>query len=312
MRLIFYHLASLTNLFFIQENWIIEMNEFIPSGQEQHNLIKLLEEKNANLQERERDLADKTEELLAQKEELTAAIEALMSRNQSLNEALEQLRDRNFELDQILYRTSHDLRSPISSIKGILSLLKLESQSQTIKNYGSHIENKVDQMDNLLRSLSFLSKAILEDPVMSSVQLEGVIRQVLEELKHIPSWGNVEVGIHLELTQINTDPYLMIIIFHSLLSNAFIFRDPLKKGFISVHSAKENDNIIFDVIDDGEGIMPVVADHIFEMFYRGSERSIGNGLGLYVARKAAERLKGTIIWNLQETNTRFQVMLPLR
>lgn len=97
------------------------------------NLIKLLEDKNNYLQERERDLADKTEELLAQKDMLTAAIEEVMLKNDSLNKTLMTLRDRNFEMDQILYRTSHDLRSPLSSIRGILELAKAEPQSASMK-----------------------------------------------------------------------------------------------------------------------------------------------------------------------------------
>lgn len=276
-----------------------------------NRLINQLNEKTLSLQERESDLADKAEELSAQKEELTAAIEAFVEKNKSLQDALDQLRDRNFELDQILYRTSHDLRSPLSSIKGILTLLKLETQSETIKNYGQHIEHKTIQMENLLRSLASLSKSILEPPTFSIVDLNKIIRVTIEGSRYLPSWENVVVSVKLEADQIKTDFYLMTIIFQSLLSNAYIFRDPLKMGAISIHSIQKMGRLEVEVIDDGEGIPTQVQAHIFEMFYRGSERSLGNGLGLYVAKKAAEQLKGSLEFIMAHHTTCFRFSIPI-
>ena len=139
-----------------------EHKKTILEEEELNHLIKMLEERNARLEEREHDLADKTEELLAQKEELTAAIEELMAKNQSLSLTMSQLQDRNFELDQILYRTSHDLRSPQSSIKGVLNVLKTEAQTATAKDCCLHIENKTEQMDNLLRSVLFFHTLVFK------------------------------------------------------------------------------------------------------------------------------------------------------
>jgi signal transduction histidine kinase len=275
------------------------------------DLIKRLHEKTALLQEIERDYADKIEELLSQKEELTAAIEALMLKNYSLIQTTNQLQDRSFELDQILYRISHDLRNPISSIKGIISLSQLERQSEVNQVYWAHIESKVIQMDDLLRSLYFLSKSIFDEPVLAVMEIEKIIWQVTDSLKHLPSWHNVQMKTDFRETELKTDPFLISLIFQSLLSNAFIFRDSLKKGLIYVNSFKTETDLVIEVIDDGEGINEIVISHIFEMFYRGSERSVGNGLGLYVAKKATERLKGKIEVDTDEGNTRFTVVFPL-
>jgi signal transduction histidine kinase len=274
-------------------------------------LVKLLEEKDAYLQERERDLADKAEELASQKEELTAAIEELMSKNQSLSTALDQLRVRNYELDQILYRTSHDLRSPLSSIKGIINLMKREPQGEPFKEYCTHVAEKTEQMENLLQSLSSLSKAILEKPRFENIQLKEITHRVIDNLKHLPAWNKVKINYALQVDAITTDPFLITIILESLLSNAFIFRDVQKTGTISIESLKSADRWTLYITDDGDGIEVSVRDHIFEMFYRGSERSTGSGLGLYVARKAAEQLNGTIQVSHETKATRFTVTLPL-
>lgn len=274
-------------------------------------LIARLNEETRKLKEREQQLDDQAEELSSQKEELTAAIEELMSKNTSLERTLVQLRDRSFELDQILYRTSHDLRSPLSSIRGILSLLQLEPQSDIIRNYGKHIEDKATQMDNLLRSLASLSKSILEQPQYETTDLNKMIWQVAGEYRHLPGWDQVDVSVALGEPKVYTDPALLTIIFQSLFSNAFIFRDPSKRGTLTIRTREQHGHWIIDVIDDGDSIDQSIAPHIFNMFYRGSERSLGNGLGLYVCRKAVEQLKGSISFHLEPEGTRFTVTLPI-
>ncbi|MBL0745561.1 sensor histidine kinase [Chryseolinea lacunae] len=274
-------------------------------------LVAQLKEETLKLKDREQELEDQAEELSSQKEELTAAIEELMSKNRSLEDTLTQLRERNHELDQILYRTSHDLRSPLSSIKGILALLQLEPQTDVIRNYGKHIDDKATQMDNLLRSLASLSKSILEEPLFGTIDLNKLIWQVIGEYRHLPSWNQVEVHVELHALRLHTDPALITILFQCLISNAFIFRDPAKKGKLVIRTRHEHGHWIADVIDDGEGVHHTVQPHIFDMFYRGSERAIGNGLGLYIGKKAAHRLKGTLSVHPEPSFTRFTLMLPL-
>jgi signal transduction histidine kinase len=287
----------------------------IPSNPGQTDLnalmTELLEERLKHDVSRQ-ELLDQAEELEAQKEELTAAIEELAANNKSLVDALEQLRDRNFELDQILYRTSHDMRGPLSSIKGILALLQTEPQSDTIRHYARHIGNKTEQMDNLLRSLSSLSKSILEEPRLDRIDLHQLIHRVIGEYQQWPAWSQVDVRVQVDRDEMYSDLALMTIIFQSLISNAYTFRDPVKKGQLTIRSKRDNERWIIDVLDDGEGIDPSIQEHIFNMFYRGSERSTGNGLGLYVARKAAGRLKGNISYGRDADRTRFTVTLPCK
>ncbi|RAW02604.1 sensor histidine kinase [Pseudochryseolinea flava] len=289
------------------------MNQLNGSSREEiAALLAQLNDETTKLRDREQQLDDQAEELSSQKEELTAAIEELMSKNASLERTLVQLRDRSFELDQILYRTSHDLRSPLSSIKGILSLLQLEPQSDIIRSYARHIEDKAVQMDNLLRSLASFSKSVLEEPRLETIDLNKIIWQVVGEFRHLPGWHLVDVTVELGEPKVYTDPALVVIIFQSLFSNAFVFRDPSKKGTLVIRTQQQNGKWTLDVIDDGDGIDPSISQHIFGMFYRGSERSMGNGLGLYVCRKAVEQLKGSISFRLEPAGTHFTVTLPLQ
>jgi signal transduction histidine kinase len=110
------------------------------------DIIIMLEEKNLKLLERERDLAEKQEELQAQKEELTAAIEELVNKNNSLTDTLIQLQKRNKELDLLLYRASHDLKTPVSSIQGLVNLMESEPITPEQKQLLEFIEQKTSQI----------------------------------------------------------------------------------------------------------------------------------------------------------------------
>ena len=74
--------------------------------------------------------------------------------------------------------------------------------------------------------------------------------------------------------------------------------------------SKSEKNVSIEVIDDGEGISPAISSEIFNMFYRGSERSHGQGLGLYIVKSVVERMKGQIRWISKSGKTTFQIILP--
>jgi signal transduction histidine kinase len=274
-------------------------------------LIALLDERTMALMERESDLADRMEELEAQKEELTAAVEELESKNKMLESALEKLKERNQELDQILYRASHDLRSPITSIVGILNLLEHEPLSVIQKKCFEHIRDKSSQMDELLKSLSTLAKTISNDIHFSKVSLDLAIRNCLNDLRYFPDFSSAVIRSETEgLHEVNTDRLLVCIIIKNLVTNSLTFRDPSKDGMILIRSTGFDSYFEIEITDDGEGIADSIKDKIFDMFYRGSERSTGSGLGLYIVRKIVDQLKGHIQFTSGDGLTRFKVVLP--
>jgi signal transduction histidine kinase len=86
------------------------------------------------------------------------------------------------------------------------------------------------------------------------------------------------------------------IILNNLLSNAIKYQKELPGhgGLIKISSYKENASIGIAVRDNGDGIRGEILPRIFDMFYRGHERSKGSGLGLYIAKDAAEKIKASL------------------
>jgi signal transduction histidine kinase len=274
------------------------------------DIISLLEKRNNEFLERERDLADQKEELQSQKEELTAAIEALILKNSSLAEALQKLQQRNEELDQVLYRTSHDLKTPVSSLQGLLDLLSSDGLTPDQQNLHGYMQQKVLQMNSILKSLGMLAEASFEKIDLKSVDLEKTTRQVILDLSYLPNFTNVTITPEFHISTVNADELMIYNILKPLVSNAIIFRDSIQPGLIEIVFTGDENKLVLKVFDDGEGIMPEIGSKIFDMFYRGSERSHGSGLGLYIVKSVVQRMKGEIQWNSEPGKTLFQITLP--
>ena len=274
-------------------------------------LVSALKLKNHQLAERESEMADQTEELLAQKEELTAAIEELLLKNNSLAETLQQLQKRNQELDQILYRASHDLKTPVSSLEGLLDLLRSENLTSSQSNLHTYMNQKVSQMNDVLKSLTMFAEASFEKIEVKDIALNAVAEEVLKDLSYLPNFNNVKIQIvYNGLHHVRTDELVMYNILKCLISNSITYRDPIRVGNVWVHFNKNETQLLIEVSDDGEGISPAIQTSIFDMFFRGSERSLGQGLGLYIVKSVVERMKGEIQWSSKTGKTIFQILLP--
>lgn len=279
--------------------------------QEDHQLNIASGKEGSTLAEHDSELRELKEELLSQREELTAAIEQLVLKNNHLEEALFQLKRRNEELDKILYRASHDLKTPVSSLEGLLELMAGEELSAELLNLHQFMDQKVSQMNDILKSLSLFAQASFDKIIVKEVVLENVVRQALRDLAYLPN--RQDVTIHVEynnIISVVSDELVVYSILKSLISNAVIYRDSLTAGNVWVSFTKEAEALCIEVADDGEGIAPEISAKIFDMFFRGSERSVGPGLGLYIVKIATEKMKGQIWWTRTNGKTIFRLVLP--
>ena len=118
----------------------------------------------------------------------------------------------------------------------------------------------------------------------------------------------------LKASVIVADEFRLRVILNNLLSNAIKFqRDDEPHPRVVVKSEVHPDGCILTVQDNGEGIAPEYLSKIFDMFYRASERTAGSGLGLYIAKEAAEKMGGRLsVSSVVGEGTTFQVFIPQR
>ena len=269
-----------------------------------NNLSAQLDERTIRLMERESELADRIEEIESQKEELTAAIEELVSKNIELTE-------RNAELDQVLYRTSHDLKTPTTSLTGILQLMEREKISTELTPYINHIKSLNSLMGRVLNALDMMRKASLEEMVVENVELKAITSRSIQTLGGLPKFELVEIKTIFEGdSTIRSDAGMISILIIALVSNAITFRNAVK-GNVTIRWVRTEKELKLQVEDDGEGINKKNAAKIFDMFYRGSPNSIGTGMGLYSVKRIVDRFRGKIEWSSHPGLTIFKITLPV-
>jgi hypothetical protein len=173
------------------------------------------------------------------------------------------------------------------------------------------MEQKVSQMNDVLKSLAMFAEVSFEKIEFHQVNLKALTNQVVNDLSYLPNFGAVKIEFDFNgFDHVHHDDLVLYNILKCLVSNSIIFRDPIKNGFVWVHFHIDEKSFLIEVVDDGEGIAPAIRSEIFKMFYRGSERSHGAGLGLYIVKSVVERLHGNVQWSSKEGKTTFQVALP--
>lgn len=217
-------------------------------------------------------------------------------RKRLYNQNLE-LKETNQELDRFVYSVSHDLSAPLKSILGLVNISKLNNDPEEHKLYFSKIEISVIKLDEFIKEVLDYARNKRLESIREQFRLEDLCTEILESLKHMDGYQNIDVDLsNIKLPQIETDKTRLRIILNNLLTNSIKYqkRLPEHRTYIRISSRKNTSAFIIEIEDNGEGIRPEVQKNIFNMFYRGHEKSKGSGLGLYIAREAAERINGTI------------------
>ena len=146
---------------------------------------------------------------------------------------------------------------------------------------------------------------------MAEVMIRPLLEQVVAELVFLPNHKNITFQYRInDRASWKADPVLVRIVLRCLLSNAIVFRPGNVRGVVEITSLRKDSLFCLDVSDDGEGIPREVGGRIFEMFFRGSPRSSGPGLGLYTARRIMHRLGGKLTFSGVPGRTTFTMALP--
>jgi PAS domain S-box-containing protein len=256
-----------------------------------------LAKQNEELAQKEDELAQMNQRLQRQYDVLSRATEALKVSQAELEKTLHTLEERNFELDQFVYKTSHDLRSPLSSILGMINLLKIEPDQSVYPEYVERIEGRVVRLDEFIQSMLNYSRNTRAELKREKIDYQEVIEDCLEDLKYYKGFDEVEKQFTIsgKDTDFYSDNLRIKIICNNLISNAIKYQDTSKKHRvldIQVAVSPQQTTLIF--ADNGIGIHSEYLHNISKMFYRATEEAEGSGLGMYIVRQTVDKLGGEI------------------
>jgi signal transduction histidine kinase len=256
--------------------------------------------------------------LRKQKKELAKANDEIRRMNDNLEdlvfERTRMLAEANKELDTFLYRASHDMRSPVCSIIGLCNIASHLSQGEP-KELIDRVVNTTMGMDKLLKKLSVISE-INQPTGFTSITLLQAIEDIQHDLAKLNPGQkvNVEVDCPADLV-VFSYPNLVHTILSNLIENGLFYSalENERAPVVRVNARITGEEVEIDVHDNGVGVDPSINHRLFDMFFKGTEKSKGHGLGLYIVSKAVQALDGKIeVESELGLYTKFRVVLPLK
>ena len=208
-----------------------------------------------------------------------------------------ELEEKNTELKRFTYTVSHDLKSPLITIKsftGIISDDIKKGRYDRIEGDIRRVQNATDKMQELLDGLLELSRIGRIINPNEEVSMTELVNQVVELLHGRITEKKITVSVMNNMPIVFVDANRIRAALQNLIENSIKFIDK-ENGFIDIGCKKNSDKIIFYVKDNGIGIEEKYHQKIFELFDKLDKNSEGTGIGLAIVKRIIE-VHGGEIW----------------
>ena len=261
-------------------------------------------------------VADESAQMLEYSSQLEIKSRELTDTAAKLRRANDKLTQLSHQKDSFLSQISHELRTPMTSIRSFSEILRdaqgLGPEEKT--RYASIIHSETIRLTRLLDDLLDLS--VLENGEVSLNRQRGSLRDVLDQAVTTARAANtraitIDRDLPGEEVMLETDLDRLVQVFINLITNAqkYCVADDPK---LSIRAHRRGQRIIVDLIDNGAGIDAASQELIFEKFSRlPGQGGEGAGLGLAICREIIKRLQGDISYLTEVSGTGFRVELPL-
>jgi len=261
-------------------------------------------------------VADETQQMLEYSSQLEAKSEELARTARKLREANTKLTQLSVQKDAFLSQISHELRTPMTSIRAFSEILRegpLEAEAQ--QKYAGIIQDEATRLTRLLDDLLDLSVLEAGQGALNIQQtnLHNVIERAVAAAGI--AGNGLRLGILRDTTRedvaIETDPDRLAQVFINLIANACKYCDATDPK-LTIWVSKQRGRLMVDFVDNGSGIPPEAETVIFEKFSRLSDhqKAGGAGLGLAICREIMDKLGGAIAYLPGQGGAAFRVSLP--
>ncbi len=241
--------------------------------------------------------------------------EELQDRNRQLKLAYDELMELDRMKDDFLNTVSHELKTPLTAIKGCLQLLDDDVDDEQ-REYLSIAEIESNRLNDLINDILDLSKSstLLEKIEFERISVRSVVLDALDEVQFQVNDKGINIKLEVDDFEINCDKIQMVRAVKNLLSNAVKFN--CSGGSVTVKTCLDNGHAVISVADDGIGIPKEHLDSVFEKFYRidrgDSKEYYGTGLGLSIVKNIIEAHNGRIeVESKEGKGSSFIISIPV-
>ncbi len=234
------------------------------------------------------------------------------SYEKNLRETNEMLVKLNHELDNFIYRSSHDMRAPLTSVLGLVGLIQAEEDEIEREEYVGLIGRSVQKLDELLVNISQYAKNKKLEVKNQPIYFQELVNELIEGLKFARNAQDVDFQVYITQSVVfYGDEERLRSVLGNLLSNSIRYRSYYRNSFVKVYIHVTSETAHIEVNDNGTGIESEYQSRIFEMFFKASQHSVGSGLGLYIVREMITAMNGTIeMHSVFDQGTVFTIHIP--
>lgn len=211
----------------------------------------------------------------------------------------EQLQKTNDELNRFVYSASHDLRSPLMSILGVVQLASLEPEMKVAEEYFKIIETSVLKLDKFIKNIIEYYQNSRAEEIAAEINFNELVKGVINTHKNQDYKINFEVNIQQNGIFISDD-FRLGVILNNLVSNAIKYQNPdATEHLVAIDVVADNTKAVISVRDNGIGILPEHFESVFKLFFRtpDANKKQGSGIGLFIVKEALEKINGEISLN---------------
>lgn len=202
------------------------------------------------------------------------------------------------ELNTFMYKATHDLRSPLASVTGLIKLAKDITGQPELKSYFDMIDTSINRMDKLLIDLFNIVNVTQGKLSISVIDFETMIDEILDSLSNRPHFSEIvfRKKIQLDTLFFQSDNRLLYSVLQNIIDNAIKYKrvSSLAEPIILITITVMDNVARISVTDNGSGIPAELQDKVFDMFFRATSGTNGTGLGLYIVKSTVEKLGGEV------------------
>lgn len=222
--------------------------------------------------------------------------------NSELNEKNEELQKINIDLDNFIYIASHDLKSPVSNIEGLLSTLSEmvngeNSSKEEINSILKMMDYSIDRFLNTLNDLTTITK--IQKDIEQEIPEKVNILELIDDIKMLNGDLIANTGARIvvdfdSFREISFSRKNLKSILFNLITNALKYRSPDRKPEIRISLEKNGTFLLLKVKDNGLGLEANKQKKLFSMFQRFHDHVEGTGIGLYLVKRIITNAGGKV------------------
>jgi len=205
------------------------------------------------------------------------------------------LKQSNAQLDQVIYKTTHDLKAPLMSALGLINVAEMVPDSEK-KSYLKMIRKSLMKLESYIDEMNHFFRNDKMAVQREKIEMKPLLEDELENFKTGHQAEHIDIQVQVdENCEFYSDKVRIKTIVTNILSNAVKYSDVEKaESFIRIDVLVNADVCSIKIEDNGIGIQQEDQSKIFDMFYRATDQREGTGLGLFIVKDTVERLNGTI------------------